>query len=42
MHWVVSFVGRGRAEQAATWQQVVGRNALRAADSQSMAPRPPG
>ncbi|WP_019136768.1 NAD(P)/FAD-dependent oxidoreductase [Cellulomonas massiliensis] len=41
MHWLVSFVGRGRAEQAATWQQVVGRNALRAADSQSMAPRPP-
>lgn len=29
LHWAVSFVGRGRAERAATWQQVIARNALR-------------
>lgn len=29
LHWAVSFVGRGRSERAATWQQVVGRTALR-------------
>ena len=29
LHWAVSFVGRGRAERASTWQQVVARNALR-------------
>jgi NADH dehydrogenase len=28
MHWAVSFVGRGRAERTATWQQVVARTAL--------------
>jgi hypothetical protein len=25
----VSFIGRGRSERTATWQQVVGRGALR-------------
>lgn len=29
LHWAVSFVGRGRSERTATWQQVVGRGALR-------------
>ncbi|WP_432457960.1 NAD(P)/FAD-dependent oxidoreductase [Cellulomonas iranensis] len=29
LHWAVSFVGRGRAERASTWQQVVARNVLR-------------
>lgn len=29
LHWAVSFIGRGRSERAATWQQVVGRGALR-------------
>lgn len=36
MHWAVSFVGRDRAEQAATWQQVVGRNALQRAGEERM------
>lgn len=29
LHWAVSFVGRGRSERTATWQQVVGRTVLR-------------
>lgn len=29
LHWAVSFIGRGRSERTATWQQVVGRGALR-------------
>lgn len=29
LHWTVSFIGRGRSERTATWQQVVGRTALR-------------
>jgi NADH dehydrogenase len=29
LHWVVSFLGRGRAERVATYQQVAGRQALR-------------
>jgi NADH dehydrogenase len=28
LHWAVSFVGRGRAERTATWQQVVARTRL--------------
>jgi NADH dehydrogenase len=28
MHWSVSFVGRGRSERTATYQQVVARNEL--------------
>jgi NADH dehydrogenase len=28
MHWAVSFIGRGRAERTATWQQVVARTRL--------------
>jgi NADH dehydrogenase len=28
MHWAVSFVGRGRSERTATWQQVVARTRL--------------
>ncbi len=39
LHWAVSFVGRGRAERAATWQQVVGRNALRRESDASFGPR---
>ncbi len=39
LHWAVSFVGRGRAERAATWQQVVGRNALRREGDASFGPR---
>ncbi|QCB94157.1 NAD(P)/FAD-dependent oxidoreductase [Cellulomonas shaoxiangyii] len=38
LHWAVSFVGRGRAERAATWQQVVGRNAVRQDAGASFAP----
>lgn len=30
LHWTVSFIGRGRPERTATWQQVVSRAALRA------------
>jgi NADH dehydrogenase len=29
LHWAVSFVGTGRSERTATWQQVVGRTVLR-------------
>ncbi|GIG40175.1 NAD(P)/FAD-dependent oxidoreductase [Cellulomonas phragmiteti] len=29
LHWAVAFVGRGRAERASTWQQVVARTTLR-------------
>lgn len=29
LHWAVSFVGRGRSERTATWQQVIGRTTLR-------------
>ncbi|MFB9956473.1 NAD(P)/FAD-dependent oxidoreductase [Cellulomonas denverensis] len=29
LHWAVSFIGRGRSERTSTWQQVVGRTALR-------------
>ena len=29
LHWAVSFVGSGRSERTATWQQVVGRTVLR-------------
>ncbi|MFC8190807.1 NAD(P)/FAD-dependent oxidoreductase [Cellulomonas sp. NPDC057328] len=39
LHWAVSFVGRGRAERAATWQQVIGRNALRREGEASFGPR---
>ncbi len=28
LHWAVSFIGRGRAERTATWQQVVARTRL--------------
>ena len=28
LHWAVSFVGRGRSERTATWQQVVARTRL--------------
>ncbi len=28
LHWMVSFVGRGRSERTSTWQQVAGRRAL--------------
>jgi NADH dehydrogenase len=28
LHWIVSFLGRGRAERVATYQQVAGRQAL--------------
>jgi NADH dehydrogenase len=28
MHWAVSFVGRGRSERTATWQQVSARTRL--------------
>ncbi len=38
MHWAVSFLGRDRSEQAATWQQVVGRNALERAGEGRMGP----
>ncbi|MBB5867868.1 NADH dehydrogenase [Allocatelliglobosispora scoriae] len=31
-HWAVSFIGRGRSERAATWQQVFARNALKKDD----------
>lgn len=41
LHWAVSFVGRGRAERAATWQQVVGRNAVRRDDDAEPGPRDP-
>ncbi|ROS27880.1 NAD(P)/FAD-dependent oxidoreductase [Cellulomonas sp. PhB150] len=40
MHWVVSFVGRSRSEQVATWQQVVGRNALRREGSPPLQAQP--
>ncbi|MBO0900943.1 NAD(P)/FAD-dependent oxidoreductase [Cellulomonas sp. zg-ZUI199] len=40
LHWAVSFVGRGRAERASTWQQVVARNALR--QTGEAAPASPG
>lgn len=33
LHWAVSFVGRGRSERTSTWQQVVGRTALRQRDA---------
>jgi NADH:ubiquinone reductase (H+-translocating) len=33
LHWVVSFLGRGRAERVATQQQVYGRLALEALGS---------
>ncbi len=33
LHLAVSFVGRGRSERTATWQQVVGRTALRRDDA---------
>ncbi|MEV7972773.1 NAD(P)/FAD-dependent oxidoreductase [Cellulomonas sp. NPDC089187] len=29
LHWAVSFIGSGRSERTSTWQQVVGRTALR-------------
>lgn len=41
LHWAVSFVGRGRAERAATWQQVTGRNALRRGGEGELGSRAP-
>ncbi len=42
LHWTVSFVGRGRSERAATWQQVVGRSTLRRhGTGQPFRPKPP-
>ncbi|MEO9139898.1 MAG: NAD(P)/FAD-dependent oxidoreductase [Jatrophihabitans sp.] len=32
LHWAISFIGRGRAQRATTSQQLVGRNAVNAAD----------
>jgi NADH dehydrogenase len=40
LHWAVSFVGRGRAERTATWQQVVARTRLM--QQQDGAHSPPG
>lgn len=33
LHWTVTFLGRGRPERTATWQQVAGRAALRREDA---------
>jgi NADH:quinone reductase (non-electrogenic) len=33
LHWVVSFLGRGRSERIATAQQIDARNALRRRDA---------
>jgi NADH dehydrogenase len=33
LHWVVSFLGRGRSERIATAQQIEARNALRQRDA---------
>lgn len=41
LHWAVSFVGRGRAERAATWQQVVARNLLRRTGDAALGSRDP-
>ncbi|GAB2469364.1 NAD(P)/FAD-dependent oxidoreductase [Jatrophihabitans fulvus] len=32
LHWAVSFIGRGRGQRTTTSQQLVGRNAVKAAD----------
>jgi len=40
LHWAVSFVGRGRAERASTWQQVVARNALHRTGEAALGSRP--
>jgi NADH dehydrogenase len=36
LHWAVSFVGRGRSERTATWQQVVARTRLQRLDEASI------
>ncbi len=41
MHWGVSFVGRGRAERTATWQQVFARTELAKAASSTASHGPP-
>lgn len=41
MHWAVSFVGRGRAERTATYQQVFARTELAKAASSTGSQRPP-
>ncbi len=38
MRGSVSIVGRDRSEQAASWQQVVGRNVLQRAGEERMGP----
>jgi NADH dehydrogenase len=38
MHWGVSFIGRGRAERTATWQQVVARTRLQQQDGPGSPP----
>jgi len=40
LHWAVSFLGRGRAERASTWQQVVARNTLRRTGEAALGSRP--
>jgi len=40
VHWAVSFVGRGRSERTATFQQVVARTRLQRLDHQEVEDRP--
>ena len=40
LHWAVSFIGRGRSERTATWQQVSARTRLARAEQAELQDRP--
>ena len=41
LHWAVSFIGRGRSERTATWQQVSARTRLQRLEQAAAAAAPP-